>query len=93
MNTQKHSCTFRNNLKKFRKQRGFERAEVAERIGLVRVKQLSLWEKGVIMPDSISLFKLCILYEASPLELYREVMHRLNAYLNENSENLPSIEF
>jgi len=93
MPKQKYTCTFQNNLKKYRQQRGYQRAEAAARIGLPRVRALSQWEKGVKMPDVISLFKLCIIYEASPLELYRDVMHRLNAYLNEDSENLPTIEF
>jgi len=93
MTKQKYSCAFPNNLKEYRTQRGFQRADVATRIGLQRVRPLALWEKGVIMPDSISLLKLCILYEASPLELYREVMERLNAYLNEGDENLPTIAF
>jgi DNA-binding XRE family transcriptional regulator len=89
------NASFLNNLKQYRKQCGYDRDTVARFIGLKRTKHLARWEKGISVPDLKNLFKLCILYNANPIDLYSCLIDALATELSDTYHNglLPTIEY
>lgn len=86
---------FANNLKAYRKRLGHQRSAVAQAIGIKKSKLLSRWEKGTAFPDPVSFFKLCILYRATPFELYRDFAQKIvdSMPVHYPSAPLPTIEY
>ena len=67
-------CKYPNKLKEFRIKAGLTQKQVAEKLGLQCEDRLSHWEKGNAAPGLTNLFKLSVLYNASPQELYPEML-------------------
>lgn len=61
-----------NRLQLFRKSMGLEQQQVARKLGLNNPASLSYWENAKQIPSSTNLIKLCIIYAATPQELYPE---------------------
>ena len=62
-----------NNLREYRQKAGLTQKQVSELLGFTNEVSLCHWEKGKNIPNLINLFKLCNLYETSPLALYKEL--------------------
>lgn len=59
------------NLKVFRKQKGFSQEELAVRVNVVR-QTVSKWEKGLSVPDADTVIKLAEVFGVSVSELLGE---------------------
>ncbi len=66
-----------NDLRKWRKAKGFRQLDVACKLGFSSTDRISKWEKGISYPHLINLFKLCAIYEVMPQELYGEVLRQV----------------
>ncbi|OQP64756.1 hypothetical protein A3860_18530 [Niastella vici] len=77
-----------NHLRKFRKQMGLTQLEVASLLKLASSKHIILWEKGKSHPGLCNFFKLCIIYNALPNELYPECYQELREELLSMTEDL-----
>jgi len=64
-----------------RKVMGLKQRHVAKLLGLHDTKPISLWEKGLAMPNTINLIKLGIIYRTFPNELYYELFVELKEEL------------
>ncbi len=62
-----------NTLRLHRKMLGYKQRTVAKLLGLHDTVQVSLWEKGAILPSTGNLIKLSVIYETYPNNLYPEV--------------------
>ena len=60
---------------------GLKQRHVAKLLGLHDTKPISLWEKGLAMPNTINLIKLGIIYRTFPNELYYELFVELKEEL------------
>lgn len=87
--------SYPNTLKQYRKQFGYDRATIAHIIGLKKTKHLARWEKGISLPDLKSLFKLCIVYNVNPVDLYGGFIETVTAELSDAYHRglLPTIEY
>lgn len=70
-----------NRLTKHRMIHGVRQKEVARWLGHSSGAQLSQWENGEAIPGIINLFRLCIVYSTTPLELYYEVFKEQQQYI------------
>ena len=66
-----------NNLRAQRKKAGLRQLDVARFLGLGSIDRISRWEHGSAVPHIGNLFKLCVLYGASPEELYAEMFQAI----------------
>jgi len=71
---------FPNRLRMHRKLVRYKQKQVAALLGL-NAAQLSKWENGVQMPNSINLIKLSIIYRTLPTELYFEYFQEIRDQL------------
>lgn len=69
----KYTPPYPNRLREIRKQRNLRQLDVACSMGFTTTDRISKWEKGVGMPSLVSLFKIAVLYEVNPVELYPEI--------------------
>ena len=67
-------------LKVIRQNAGYGQTQVATYLGHRTPAMLSLWETEKIMPNGTNLIKLCILYDATPRELYPEYYERVEQH-------------
>jgi len=77
---------FTNNLKKIRKEAGLRQVDVAEMLGHSSADRISHWEKGLAVPGLVNLFKLSIIYETSPRELYDELYGSIKKDIKEKAD-------
>ena len=75
-----------NNLKQFRKACGYNQQQVANLLGFTSFDRISHWEKGDNIPNLINLFKLSVLYHATPMQLYPELMDRMSDEVSQRRE-------
>ena len=66
---------FPNTLRLHRKMMGYSQRQVASLLGLHDAAPVSLWEKGAILPSTVNLIQLSLLYRTYPNELYDDVFH------------------
>ena len=69
--------TIPNRLRYYRKRFGYSRKQVAALLVLNSPSDVARWERGVNMPTSMSLLKLCALYRTSANDLYYDVVNEL----------------
>ena len=69
----------KNNLRQYRKLRGYSQTDVAKILGFKRTNRISNWEKGITIPNMKNLLKLSILYGTLPQELYFNYYQSLRA--------------
>jgi transcriptional regulator with XRE-family HTH domain len=70
-----------NRLRMHRKMMGLKQHQVAQLLGVYDTKPLSMWEKGIVIPSTINLLKLSIIYRTFPNELYYEKFTELREEL------------
>jgi len=64
---------FPNTLKLHRMTAGYTQRQVASLLGLHDSVPLSLWERGIKLPNTVNLIKLSLIYRTYPNELYNDV--------------------
>ncbi|HEX3799299.1 MAG TPA: helix-turn-helix transcriptional regulator [Verrucomicrobiae bacterium] len=69
--TTKHR--FSNNLRLHRKKAGLRQREVARSLGLKSTDRISRWEHGTAVPHIVNLFRLAVIYDVSPQDLYQDI--------------------
>jgi transcriptional regulator with XRE-family HTH domain len=74
-----------NNLKLVRKEAGLRQIDVAHKLGFTTSERISAWEKGKCFPSIVNLFKISVVYEKMPHELYCGL---LNALMSLNNAGL-----
>lgn len=77
-----------NHLRKFRKQMGLTQLEVAALLNFTSSKRIILWEQGKAHPGMLNLFRLSIIYQTLPHELYPECYHKLKEILLSQTEDI-----
>lgn len=75
-----------NLLWKYRKLMGYTQKEVGKKLG-IDPTLISRWERGAVMPSSINLLKLSVLYKTLPNELYRGLVKQYARELFKNHNN------
>ena len=68
----------------YRNRAGLFQREVAQALKLDCTDRLSKWEVGHATPSIINLFRLAIIYKASPQELYPELWKTIKNQIEEN---------
>jgi len=71
------SPPYPNKLQTFRMTAGFQHRQVASLLEVSNPATISDWETWKKMPSGINLIKLCILYGATPQEMYPEYYQKL----------------
>lgn len=71
-----------NNLKEYRLKCGYTQKEVAEILGFTNTVAICHWEKGKNIPNLINLLKLCLLYKATSMQLYNNLLNTLEDQIN-----------
>lgn len=69
--------TISNNLRFHRERVGLRQIDIARLLGLQSSDRISHWEHGVAMPSVVNLFKLAVIYQVSPQELYSELFRAI----------------
>ncbi len=62
-----------NRLRELRKQQGLTQKQVALLMGFKIEDRISHWEKGIAVPGLQNLFRLCSLYNVTPMYIYSEL--------------------
>jgi len=70
-----------NTLRLHRKTMGYTQKQVASLLGLHDSVPISMWEKGALLPSTINLIKLSLIYRTYPNELYSDVFLKLREEL------------
>lgn len=74
-----YTFTMTNNLKEYRLKANLRQTDVARILGTDCADRISRWEQGKAFPSVINLFKLAVIYGASPQELYAKAFEALKA--------------
>lgn len=72
-----------NRLKMHRKRSELSQKQVVKKLGLYSSAALSDWEHGKVLPSTINLIKLSILYRTYPNELYHELFLEMKASIDQ----------
>jgi transcriptional regulator with XRE-family HTH domain len=62
-----------NRLRLHRKRMGYTQVSVATLLGLYDSVSISQWEKGLLLPNTLNLIKLSLIFRTFPNELYPEL--------------------
>jgi len=73
--------TYPNNLRMYRLQTKLSQAKVAKLLKLDCKDRISRWETGVAGPCVVNLFRLAIIYKASPQDLFPETWQTIEKQL------------
>lgn len=90
----KRKVIIQNNSKQYRKLCGYnQKQQVAHFLGFSGFDRISHWEKGDNIPNLINLFKLSVLYHATPMQLYHELLSQLtDEVLQRKEEKFVSVD-
>jgi transcriptional regulator with XRE-family HTH domain len=72
-----------NTLRLHRMTMGYTQKQVARLLGLHDSVPVSMWEKGALLPSTLNLIKLSLIYRTYPNELYSDVFLTLREELRE----------
>ncbi len=72
-----NSTPISNTLREHRKKMGLTQMQVAKQLGFTTAERISEWEKGLTFPSITNLFKLCLVYNTLPHELYNNLLSTL----------------
>ncbi|WP_295794690.1 helix-turn-helix transcriptional regulator [Mucilaginibacter sp.] len=64
-----------NTLRLHRMTMGYTQRQVASLLGLHDSVPVSLWEKGALLPSTVNLIKLSLIYRTYPNELYSDIFN------------------
>lgn len=76
----------RNNLRRFRREKGLSQKEVAEIMGLESSSVVSRWEKGTRLPDTMNALKLAALYRSAVDVIYQDLRFKLTDEILDREE-------
>lgn len=79
-----------NCLRKYRMMRGLTQREVALIFGMKCPGKISRWEKGSIMPSTVSVIKLAILYRTMSEALFIDQYRQFKVKLHKNEGRILS---
>lgn len=77
-----------NRLKRYRKVRGLSQTEVAKILGLRNSSMISRWEKGLVLPNTMNLFKLALTYRIMVDALYMDLLVPLKEEIQKREDAL-----
>lgn len=83
-----HRRYFYNTLRYHRVLMNYKKKDVAALLNLERYQQVGIWEKGLILPSTINLCKLCIIYRTFPHELYPDLFQEITIEIVEQEQQL-----
>ena len=75
-----------NLLRKYRKIKGLKQKEVANILGFKSASRISQWEKGMSIPNFVTVLKLSILYHTMVDSLFIDHLHVLRKEIREKEE-------
>ena len=78
---------FPNKLRSFRRRNGYSRKKVARVFVNADPGTLSRWERGILLPGTLQVFRLARIYHTLPHELFYETWNDL-----ENDESLLTLD-
>jgi transcriptional regulator with XRE-family HTH domain len=61
---------------------GYTQRQIAKLLGLHDTVPISQWERGVKLPNTLNLIKLCVLYRTLPTDLYPELFQEFQELLS-----------
>lgn len=68
-----------NHLRRYRKLKGLTQTEVAKILGFKTSDRISLWERGICLPNLINCIKLAALYNTMIDALYMDFVREMRA--------------
>jgi transcriptional regulator with XRE-family HTH domain len=68
------TAPYHNKLRSIRKAKGIRQLDVACKLGFSAPDRVSRWEKGQALPNIINLFKLALIYQVPPEDLYPDLV-------------------
>lgn len=77
-----HRSRYHNQLRRFRREMGLSQKEVATVLGLNNAAPVSRWEKGIVLPETMSALKLAALYRSSVDVIYSDLRFELSEDLS-----------
>lgn len=77
-----------NTLREHRNKVGLRQIDVAKKLGFCNTNRISRWEKGLSVPRIINLFRLSIIYDVLPEELYRELFEKYYTEMQSKKKDL-----
>lgn len=86
----KYIPPYPNTLRAIRKERNLRQLDVACKLGFTTTDRISKREKGMGCPSLVNLFKLAVIYEVEPHELYLHIWEHLNKYYFEKMNKVTS---
>lgn len=63
-----------NHIREFRLQAGLRQQDIADRLGVKVTDRISQWERGLIYPNLVNLFKLCNILNVFPHQIYPDLL-------------------
>ena len=81
----------KNNLRYIRVSLGLKQADIAGMLGHASPDRISHWEKGSALPGVVNLFKLSLIYNVRPEQLYEDLYKSLADELQQ--KNGSKLEF
>ncbi len=77
-----------NCLRKYRKLKGLKQKDVAKILKLKSTSMISRWEKGTVLPNSLNIFKLSLLYRTLIDALFIDLMRLLKEDIRKREEKV-----
>ncbi|MHC4270437.1 MAG: helix-turn-helix transcriptional regulator [Planctomycetota bacterium] len=77
-----------NCLRKYRKLKGLKQKDVARILKLKSTSMISRWEKGTVLPNSLNIFRLSLLYRTLIDVLFIDLMRLLKEDLRKREEKV-----
>lgn len=78
-----------NSLKEYRLKIGLTQKEVSTILGFTNEVSLCHWEQGKNIPNIINLFRLGVIYNATPHELYKTIGDLIKGEIITKQKNCP----
>jgi transcriptional regulator with XRE-family HTH domain len=80
-----------NRIKRGREENGYKQSDIAFLLGHGCSSHVSCYERGLIMPDSENLLKLCYILHTLPEWLYPEITRRWRMEIENAKEDLKNL--
>ncbi|MHC4455218.1 MAG: helix-turn-helix transcriptional regulator [Planctomycetota bacterium] len=77
-----------NCLRKYRKLKGLKQKDVARILKLKSTSMISRWEKGTVLPNSLNIFRLSLLYRTLIDVLFIDLMRLLKEDIQKREEKV-----
>ncbi len=77
-----------NCLRKYRKLKGLKQKDVAKILKLKSTSMISRWENGTVLPNSLNIFRLSLLYRTLIDALFIDLMRLLKEDIRKREEKV-----